>query len=53
MRLVSRQDSRWKLTADMRLSYAFTEAERHDRMTTARLKMREVAAFIVAPKQSR
>jgi len=44
MRLVSRKDGRWKLTPDMRLSYAFTEAEREDRMKAARERIREVAA---------
>jgi transcription-repair coupling factor (superfamily II helicase) len=43
MRLVQRKDSRWKLTPDMRLSYAFTEAERTDRMAAARSRIREVA----------
>jgi hypothetical protein len=43
MRLVQRQGSRWKLTPDMRLSYAFTEAERKDRMSAARARIREVA----------
>ena len=47
MRLVSRKDSRWKLTPDMRLSYAFTEAERGDRMKAARERIAEVAACTV------
>jgi len=44
MRLVQRRDSRWKLTPDMRLCYAFTEVERQDRMAAARERIREVAA---------
>ena len=44
MRLVQRRDSRWKLTPDMRLSYAFTEVERKDRMAAARERIREIAA---------
>jgi transcription-repair coupling factor (superfamily II helicase) len=44
MRLVTRPGSRWKLTPDMRLSYAFTEAERGDRLAAARQRIREVAA---------
>jgi hypothetical protein len=44
MRLVQRKDSRWKLSPDMRLSYAFTEAEREDRMSAARARIREIAA---------
>jgi transcription-repair coupling factor (superfamily II helicase) len=44
MRLVQKQGSRWKLTPDMRLSYAFTEKERADRMAAARERIREVAA---------
>jgi transcription-repair coupling factor (superfamily II helicase) len=42
MRLVQRKDSRFKLTPDMRLSYAFTEAEQKDRMAAARARLREV-----------
>jgi hypothetical protein len=46
MRLVQRKDSRWKLTPDMRLSYAFTEDERKDRMSAARARLREVAGCL-------
>jgi transcription-repair coupling factor (superfamily II helicase) len=48
MRLVQKPGSRWRLTPDMRLSYAFTEPERDDRMATARLRIREIAACAVA-----
>jgi transcription-repair coupling factor (superfamily II helicase) len=44
MRLVQSPGSRWKLSPDMRLSYAFTEAEREDRMTSARVRLGEVLA---------
>ena len=44
MRLVERKASRWKLTPDMRLGYAFTEAERADHMAAARTRIREVAS---------
>jgi transcription-repair coupling factor (superfamily II helicase) len=46
MRLVQRKDSRWKLSPDMRLSYAFTEAEREDRMSAARARIHEIAACV-------
>jgi len=46
MKLVQRKDSRWKLSPDMRVSYAFTEAERDDRMTAARTRLREILACI-------
>jgi transcription-repair coupling factor (superfamily II helicase) len=41
-RLVQRKNSRFKLTPDMRLSYAFTEAEQADRMAAARARLGEV-----------
>jgi len=44
MRLVQQRDSRWRLTPDMRLSYAFTERERADRLGAARVRLREVMA---------
>jgi transcription-repair coupling factor (superfamily II helicase) len=53
MRLVSRKDSRWKLTPDMCLSYAFTEAERGNRLAVARARIQEVAALAVPAKQPR
>jgi transcription-repair coupling factor (superfamily II helicase) len=46
MKLVQRKDSRWKLSPDMRASYAFTEAERDDRMTAARGRLREILACV-------
>jgi transcription-repair coupling factor (superfamily II helicase) len=42
MKLVQRRQSRWKLTPDMRLTYAFTEAEREDRLAAARARLEEV-----------
>ena len=44
MKLIQRKDSRWKLSPDMRISYAFTEAEREDRMTAARGRLRDLLA---------
>jgi transcription-repair coupling factor (superfamily II helicase) len=46
MKLIERKDSRWKLSPDMRVSYAFTEAERADRMTAARGRLREILACV-------
>ena len=45
MRMVQGRASRWKLTPDMRLSYSFDEAERNDRLATARARLGEVAAL--------
>jgi len=45
MRMVQGRISRWKLTPDMRLSYSFDEAERNDRLATARARLGEVAAL--------
>jgi transcription-repair coupling factor (superfamily II helicase) len=44
MRLVQRKDSRFKLTPDMRLSYAFTESEQKAPMAAARVKLGEILA---------
>ena len=46
MKLVQGKDSRWKLSPDMRVSYAFTEKERTDRMTAARTKLNEILACV-------
>ncbi len=48
MKLVQTQGSRWKLSPDMRLSYAFTEHERKDRMTTARAKLQEICGLVAS-----
>ena len=48
MKLIQRKDSRWKLSPDMRASYAFTETEREDRMTAARARLREILTCIAA-----
>jgi transcription-repair coupling factor (superfamily II helicase) len=39
MKLVSAKGSRYKLTPDMRLSYAFDEGEKRDRMAAARVRL--------------
>jgi transcription-repair coupling factor (superfamily II helicase) len=46
MRLVQQKDSRWKLSPDMRLSYAFDDRERGDRLSAARERLREVLACL-------
>jgi transcription-repair coupling factor (superfamily II helicase) len=46
MRLVQSKGSRWKLSPDMRLSYAFTEDERKDRMGAARVRLREISGCL-------
>jgi transcription-repair coupling factor (superfamily II helicase) len=46
MKLVQRKDSRWKLSPDMRLSYAFTETERDDHMAAARTKLNEILGCV-------
>jgi hypothetical protein len=42
MRLVQAKQSRWKLSPDMRLSYAFDEGEKRDRLAAARARLEEV-----------
>jgi len=44
MRLVQAKASRWKLSPDMRLSYAFDDGERRDRLAAARVRLEEVRA---------
>lgn len=46
MRLVQRKDGRWKLTPDMRLTYAFDEKEKQARLPAARAHLREVLACL-------
>jgi hypothetical protein len=46
MKLIQRKDSRWKLSPDMRASYAFTEVEREDRMAAARTRLREILGCV-------
>ncbi|HEX3694388.1 MAG TPA: transcription-repair coupling factor [Polyangia bacterium] len=46
LKLVQRKGSRWKLTPDMRLSYAFDEREKLDRMNTARARLLDVKACL-------
>jgi hypothetical protein len=46
MKLVQRKDNRWKLSPDMRLSYAFTETERDDHMTAARTRLNEILGCV-------
>ena len=43
LRLVQAKGSRWKLSPDMRLSYAFLDDEKHDRLGVVRARLREVA----------
>ena len=44
LKLVQARGSRWKLAPDMRLSYAFTEAEKLERMPTARARLLALGA---------
>jgi transcription-repair coupling factor (superfamily II helicase) len=44
MRLVQRKDSRYKLSPDMRLGYAFTESEQKDRLAATRTRLTEILA---------
>jgi transcription-repair coupling factor (superfamily II helicase) len=46
MRLVQRKDSRWKLSPDMRLSYAFDDEEKRDHLAAARKRLQEVVACV-------
>jgi transcription-repair coupling factor (superfamily II helicase) len=50
MRLIQRKGSRWKLSPDMRFSYAFTDTERADRMGAARERIREVGDLVARPR---
>jgi transcription-repair coupling factor (superfamily II helicase) len=47
MGLVQKKGSRWKITPDMRLSYAFDDGERSDRLPAARKRLQEVLACLV------
>ncbi|MES1157474.1 MAG: TRCF domain-containing protein, partial [Haliangium ochraceum] len=42
LRLVQAKHSRWKLSPDMRLSYAFDDGEKRDRLAAARARLMEV-----------
>ncbi len=44
MRLAQAKNSRWKLSPDMRLSYAFDDVEKRDRLAAARVRLGEVLA---------
>ncbi|MBC8133801.1 MAG: transcription-repair coupling factor, partial [Deltaproteobacteria bacterium] len=44
MRLVQAKNSRWKLSPDMRLSYAFDDGEKRDRLVAARARLMEMRA---------
>ena len=44
--LAHKKNSRWKLSPDMRLSYAFTDAEKHDRLPAARARLVELAKLV-------
>jgi transcription-repair coupling factor (superfamily II helicase) len=47
MGLVQKKGSRWKLTPDMRLSYAFDDGEKRDRLAAARTRLEDVLACAV------
>jgi transcription-repair coupling factor (superfamily II helicase) len=46
MKLIQHKDSRWKLSPDMRASYAFTETEREDHMAAARTRLQEILGCV-------
>jgi transcription-repair coupling factor (superfamily II helicase) len=46
MRLVQHKGSRWKLSPDMRLSYAFDDEEKGDHLAAARKRLQEVLACV-------
>jgi transcription-repair coupling factor (superfamily II helicase) len=48
LKLVQQKASRFKLTPDMRLSYAFDEGEKRDRMTAARARLLQLVALTAA-----
>jgi transcription-repair coupling factor (superfamily II helicase) len=48
LKLVQAKASRFKLTPDMRLSYAFDENEKRDRMTAARARLTQLVALTAA-----
>ncbi len=48
LKLVQGKGSRFKLTPDMRLSYAFDEAEKRDRMAAARARLTQLVALTAA-----
>jgi hypothetical protein len=45
LRLVQAKQSRWKLSPDMRLSYAFDESEKRHRLAAARARLTELGAL--------
>jgi transcription-repair coupling factor (superfamily II helicase) len=51
LKLASRKQSRWKLSPDMRLSYAFDDAERADRLAAARRLLEEVRACLPSARK--
>jgi transcription-repair coupling factor (superfamily II helicase) len=48
LKLVQAKASRFKLTPDMRLSYAFEEGEKRDRMAAARARLTQLVALTAA-----
>ena len=46
MRLVQHKGSRWKLSPDMRLSYAFDDEEKRNHLGAARRRLQEVLACV-------
>jgi hypothetical protein len=48
LKLVQAKASRFKLTPDMRLSYAFDDGEKRDRMAAARARLTQLVALTAA-----
>jgi hypothetical protein len=46
LKLAHAKGSRWKLSPEMRLAYAFTEAEKAERMRAARARLGDLAKLI-------
>ena len=46
LKLVQTKGSRWKLSPDMRLSYAFTDADKADRLPAARKRLEELRKLL-------
>jgi transcription-repair coupling factor (superfamily II helicase) len=46
LKLVQSKGSRWKLSPDMRLSYAFTDSEKEARLSVARAKLTELGKLL-------
>jgi transcription-repair coupling factor (superfamily II helicase) len=53
MALVQAKHSRWKLSPDMRLSFAFDDSDKRDRLAAARERLIELGACLANPPPAR